>query len=339
MARSLALLVMALTGFATMYAGPLGINPGDTLNPDGSVSVGLMANSGKPSGSGLTTSIDGITGTNFMQGNNFGNASVLYGGQVSPLLPQTSTVCGANCQQTLFEPTAAPEFNLLGDDSYADRANNTQMWISTSSAAAPGTITIPVGIFGVYSIATMLNTAAGITTGGTVCSNGTTGCANTASYATISFEFNPTDPTGVAAGDVYETLALINGVTQRNILDGYNGASTLSSSYLATDTNGATLTVQTGNVWTGSISTAGTHATSPPVNTTMVLDDQIFPVLAAYQNDYLVSVTITDTGSSGTSNEILSAVTIDPVPEPSTVLMFLTGFGAMGVARLRRKRS
>lgn len=337
MSRFVAILTMALTGIATTYAGSLGINPGNVLNPDGTVSIGLLPNTGIPNGTPLTANPDGITGSGFAQRNYFGSAVVLNGAQVNPLLPGHATACAANCQNTIYAPGSVPEFNLLGDNVFADKANNSNFWYSVSAGTGAGasTITIPIGIFGVNTISTMLNTAGGVTTGGTIGGN-----AN--AYASISFQFNATDATGLTGTNVFETFALLNGTTQRNILDGLGGyASTISSSYTATDMGtaaGTNYTVKTGNDWIGTVNSAGTGV---PINSTMVLDYQMFPVLNAYRSDFLVAVIVTDTGTgSGVnfSHEILSGITVT-TPEPSTVLMVLSGFGAIGLARLRRRRS
>src|ERR1700733_9864816 len=84
LARTLAILTIALTGITSMYAGSLGINPGDYLNPDGSVSIGLMP------------TVDGLTASGFAAGKLQNQTAILNGGTTS--LPQTSTSCASNCQ-------------------------------------------------------------------------------------------------------------------------------------------------------------------------------------------------------------------------------------------------
>jgi len=331
---------MALTGFATMYAGSLGINPGNILNPDGSVSIGiaptgnLAANMNNP---------EGITGSNFRTNNYTGSTNILNSGTPTTPLPNSSVACnvGMNdtygnpipfnnpavkgCEGTLFTPANAPEFYLLGDRTVADKSTSANYWVTIGDNA--GVITIPVGIFGVNAVSTMLNTTSGLTTGNAA--NHPTG-----SYADIVLRFS-SSATGTGS-DSYETIALINGVTQRNILSGLGGtASSTSASYTATDMlNANTYSVRTGQVY----SSPFTGSSSTPSSGTMVLDYQTFSVLSAYQNMYLVSVTINDNGASTTNREILSALSVT-TPEPSTILMFMGGLGALGLARLRRKNS
>ena len=159
-------------------------------------------------------------------------------------------------------------------------------------------------------------------------------------YASITFTFNATDATGLTGTNLTETLLLYNGVTQRNILNGAGlGYANTLTNYFVVD-SGNTYQVKTGNEWTGTVTTAGT-GNAPPVNSTMVLDYQVFPVFNQFLNDYLVSVSITDTGASTgatLSREALSGITVT-TPEPSTIVMFLGGISAIGLARFRRKRS
>jgi len=332
LARTLAILTITLTGITSMYAGSLGINPSDYLNPDGSVSIGLMP------------TVDGITTTLFNAGKLQNQATVLNGGTTP--LPQTSTSCAANCQggqtattpapgtETIFKPASAPEFSLLGD---SVDTNSVQDWISTSSGTtSPSTITIPVGIFGVADVSTMLNTVGGLTTGGTVCTTGNglnagTGCTNTAAYAYITLNFSTT-----AAGATLqsETFALINGMTQANILDGAGGTASSVNNYTVSYL-GQNYVVDAGLVWGPNTVTGSANG-----NESFLLDAQEFPVFEQFQSLYLTSVSITDTGSAnpGSSNhEVLSAVSITPTPEPSTLLLLGAGLAVIGVSRFRAK--
>jgi hypothetical protein len=360
-----------LTGFATTYAGSLGINPGDTLNPDGSVSIGLLpanpanVNGAEPAANtpGAGASPDGITvsgtlnGTNhnFQQRSYFNAVPILNGGNTSTPLPDfkaSNTPCTTgNCQQTVYTPASGPTFNLLGDGIMGNEftnLDNSNYWysLSTGTGANSATITIPVGIFGVTNVNTMLNTAGGNTTGGTLGS-----LLGDSAYASITFTFNSAaDGSGTADGT--ETLLLVNGVTQRNIMDGAgagyantlcgtNSSITGSCSYNVTDpNNSSTYAVVVGNEWNSSANVgAATGDTS-----TMVLDYQDFPIFSEYQGAYLTSVSITDTGTaSGAtfSREVLSGVTVDTIssaPEPSTILMLLGGFGVIAVVSFRRRR-
>lgn len=352
-----------------MYAGSLGINPGDYLNPDGTVSIGLLPNVGTPSGNGLTSNPDGITGTNFTQTNYEANTSILFGSTVNT--PQSAVTCTSNCQggqtsanptpgaSTIFVPSQAPEFDLLGDATFADRGLTNTAWISTGTGGVNSTLTIPVGIFGVNDVATLLNTTGGVTSGGTVCAGATvtatanTTCTNTRVYSYVTLEFNHTDPTGATGTNLFETVSLVNGVTQRNILDGtcVAGSSgtlctgtgplaTAQSNGLVVDPNtGVMYTIVAQNDFTGTVFN-NTKANGAPNNSTMFLDAQLIPVFSEYTGNYLVSVSITNTGNNSGANyneEVLSGITATVSPEPSTILMLLGGIGLMAAIRLRRK--
>jgi PEP-CTERM motif-containing protein len=330
LARSLALLSIAFAGVTSMYAVGLGINPGDYLNPDGSVSIGLLP--------GAT---DGITSTTFNAGKLQNQITILNGGTVA--LPQTSVSCASNCQggsttnpapagtATIFKPASAPEFSLLGD---SVDTNSVQDWVSSGSSAN-SVITIPVGIFGVADVNTMLSTIAGLNTGGTVCTtnnglNAGTGCSNTSSYAYITLNFSTT-ATGATLQS--ETFALINGLTQDNILSGAMAGTSGSVSNYLVNYLGQNYTVNAKNVWGPNVVAGSANG-----NESFLLDAQQFPVFEQFQSLYLTNVVITDTGlSTATNHEVLSAVSITPTPEPSTLLLLGAGLAVIGVSRFRNK--
>jgi PEP-CTERM motif len=314
-----------------MYAGSLGINPGDYLNPDGSVSIGLMP------------TVDGLTAVGFGAGKMQNQTAILNGGTTA--LPQTSTSCASNCQggstaspaapgaATLFKPANASEFSLLGD---GVDINSVQDWISTGGGVTASTLTIPIGIFGVADVSTMLNTVAGLTTGGSVCTgnNGlnpllqTCAAGSTASYAYITLDFSTTASGATVQS---ETFALINGLTQANILDGATAGTSSSVSNYSVNYFGTHYTVDSTMVWGPTAIVGGT------ANTSLILDAQELPVFAQFQSLYLKDVVITDTGSGTTNHEVLSAVSITPTPEPSTLLLLGAGLAVIGVSRFRQK--
>jgi hypothetical protein len=74
----------------------------------------------------------------------------------------------------------------------------------------------------------------------------------------------------------------------------------------------------------------------------VVLDDQGFifsgSLLNTAVSSYLVSVKIQDANTGSSTGIGLSAITVDAVPEPGTILTLLSGLGAVGLAGLRRRR-
>jgi hypothetical protein len=80
-----------------------------------------------------------------------------------------------------------------------------------------------------------------------------------------------------------------------------------------------------------------------------VLDDQgfllgtlVLPGVGTNLNTYLENIKIQEQSGPSFPSEALalSAITVDTAaPEPSTVIMFLTGLGAIGLTRFRRSKS
>ncbi len=71
----------------------------------------------------------------------------------------------------------------------------------------------------------------------------------------------------------------------------------------------------------------------------VVLGDQGFQFGTAFYGLYLVDVKIAEaSGVGNTSQTALSAITVDATPEPSTIWLLLSGFGAAGMSCLRRKK-
>ena len=77
------------------------------------------------------------------------------------------------------------------------------------------------------------------------------------------------------------------------------------------------------------------------------LDDQQFLFGAAHVDQWLVSVTVTEnlgntpltaTGGVLPSETALSAITVDTAPEPTSILLLLSGLGGIGYLRFRRNQ-
>jgi hypothetical protein len=213
------------------------------------------------------------------------------------------------------------------------------VWAATTSGT--NSITIPIGIFGVTDVYTMLNDEYGVsgqspTTVQFNFGNSTSESFTLVNGTVIRDDFDCTGGTGLAA------CQALNYATTLNIANGY---STNGTSLGAIGGIGAgTAYVDAFNVWSGTYG-QGTGAYANTTGT-LALDAQDFSLgnLAAGQT--LTSITITDTAGAATkvSRDFLSAVTVassgsaPATPEPSTVLLLVGGLGSVVLVRRRRKQ-
>jgi hypothetical protein len=220
-------------------------------------------------------------------------------------------------------------------------------WTTTNLATGTSFINIPMGIFGVTNVETMLNDNFGIPG---------------ASNISVTFNFGSTATTN-DEGSL--TFKLVDGKTIRssfectggntsngcqNYLTG--GVDTLDTTNMY-DASGASLglitttavpNVSAYNVIAGTYS-APTGGAIPyrGTNGNLYLDAQNFFLGNAGVGHYLTSIQISDTVSAQfQSRAELSAITVFSVspaeaPEPSTVLLAFAGIGALGLARRFRK--
>ena len=310
MFRFLALSLLGMGTIASMNAGQItvgqvvgGVNNGLTA---AYIAGGCMSASCLPGSTGGTPSAPFFFEKNY--------AVTLFSGVTTTAPPPAQTTI----------TSGGVSFALLNDGSTVDKtgtfANN--YWDATGNfAGASGTLTIPVGLFGTDSAWTMINNRWGVT--------GTTNTAVTFVFGTAS---NTTD-----AGTL--TFNLVNGVLERDAVDcSAKGTGTVNCTTFATTAPSAT------NVFSSPYTNGGTL--NPYVGTTgsVSLNDQFYSFGGAFLNDYLSEVQITDENGGGSIGRTgISALTVDvasssTTPEPSTILMIMTGLGALGLSRLRRKQ-
>jgi hypothetical protein len=225
-------------------------------------------------------------------------------------------------------------------------------------------LTIPIGIFDVTDVATILTDYYG---------------AANANNAEIFFNFG----TGSTVSEVVG-VKLQNANTSGSAASGQIGSSTtcltnplpvpcsglaggalapstvLTAFTLSTATANNSAVFSTGT--TGNITVDATYAYGPVAYTSVgssrefngttgqqQLDAQDFIFGSAYQNLTLISMGIADPnflappvgGSAAASVLSLTAITVDPAsaPEPSTWVLFFSGLVLVGFARRQRKRS
>jgi len=192
-------------------------------------------------------------------------------------------------------------------------------------------ITIPVGVFGVQTAWTMMNNLYGV---------------NGVNNTDVTFTFDSAAD-GSNAGTLQTvTVDLVNGTEIRDAVDCTSaGCNTpgFANGALTGSTSVGGVTVVTGNIYS-SIYNTGSQSPYSGTSGNLVLDDQGFEFGNTYSNLYLVSIGVTDnSGAVGVSRTGVSAVTVvtassTATPEPSSVILLLTGFGLLGLSITKRNR-
>jgi hypothetical protein len=240
-------------------------------------------------------------------------------------------------QGTLTDSVNNIKFSMIDDGSAGGASNN--FWQGTQSGCTSTclnpTITIPIGVYGVTDVWALLSSelsAADVTntritfTFGSASSGGATESIT----VMLSESANSSTPTGQIRNAVDCAPA--------SSCDTASGP-TLAESVISS------VTVLTDNVYTSPYNDGALSGYEGADNGDVVLDDAGFifngislgPIGGTNLTNYLQSVSVTETGSANGVSEGLSAITVDAVPEPSTVFMFLSGLGAIGFARFSRK--
>jgi hypothetical protein len=244
---------------------------------------------------------------------------------------------------TMYDSANDVTFSMI---SQTGTYNN--VWTATSS----GTLTIPMGVFGVQNVWTMLNNY-----------YGEPGASNTS----VTFTFDNNADGSDAASLTTLTVDLKNGTEIRSSLactancGATNYATTLASG--ATTVSGpdihcaganciASVSVLANNLFSALELTPNPATQFGGQTVTASLDDQGFFFGNAFANQYLVSVGVTEnaysTVGATASSTALSAITLDTIdrgnnqvvtPEPSSVLLAIGGLAVFGFIGRRRRIS
>jgi len=338
LARTLAIFTLVTLGVASSYAGQIQI--GQTIS---GVNYGLTTTYiTSPNTSGCTGCANSTT-TGFALKNY--DKNLFEGGTPNPT-PFTGyssvTATAPTPGSTLVDATNNITFAMV---SQSGTYNN--FWASTAS----GTLTIPMGVFGVQNVWTMLNDYYG---------------PNNAQDTSVTFKFD-NNADGSDAGSLTTlTVDLKNGTDIRSSISctancnvGTTYANTLASSSVVSGSDIhctgpnciAAVTVLTNNLFSALNLTPNALTQFGGQTVSAVLDDQGFFFGNAFANKYLVSVGVTEKayGTTGVnaSSVALSAITLQTVsaenqtatPEPSSVLLAIGGLAAFAFIGRRRRVS
>ena len=322
MHRQIAIITLGLAAVAGLNAGQIQIGSG--LNgTNGLTSVYTVAGQG-----GITAS----TTATQASGGTFGEttyAKTLY--QNSTL---SSTAPTPGSQVTAGGVT----FNLI-NDAISGPPN---FWAGTNDGAGVSgnpnpsttTITIPMGIFGVTNVYTMLNDEYGVSGANNVdvtFNFGAGGLGGSLTFDLVNGQVYA-DSFDCLAGSGLSACALNNYAMTVDSVHSFNAAG------VQVVPSAGTATVSSlGVAWSGTYS-ASTLAPYANTSGNLFLDAQNF-YLGSFAGSYLYNVVITDTNTGlYTSRTELSAITVaSSTPEPSTWLLFGTGIAAVFFVAKRRK--
>lgn len=261
---------------------------------------------------------------------------VQTGGEASGLTATSVGIANAANGQT---------FAMISDGAVPISNASKNLW---EASAAQTDLIVPIGVFDVTGVATMLQNAWGTMGGNDTditfnfgnTSNATTGLTS------VTFDLINTNNAGNTS-ELRAALACITVTTAScNATNNPHNTPSLTTTLIGSDSN--SYGFAEGFVFGAAGTFGGTYnytsgATGVYAGTqgTLKLDDQDFNFGNAFLNKWLVSVDVGQTGTfgAGISATALSAITVTAVPEPTTFLLLLAGFGGVGVVARRLRKA
>ncbi len=287
------------------------------------------------------------------------NAGQIQIGGVNGLTSSVVTAVGGAAEAgflpVLFEnanitaPTAAPGTFVdgAGDGGSGvtfSKINDTGNFWDLPSGSAGAMVTIPIGLFGVTDVWTMINDieATGTRDVNVIFNFGTT--PTVASIPAVSVHLNDADAAS-SSGQVRNAV-VCNTTCAESSQVGLTGGTFVGVNVVADNVFSSPFFCITQNPLANSAQ-IGSNASVGCSNGTVYLDDQGFFFNSlnlgsglTNLNTYLVSVQVKEIVINGSGGSGLTAVTVDQAsatPEPSTVLLFVAGLGVVGLGRLRKR--
>jgi hypothetical protein len=244
----------------------------------------------------------------------------------------------ASYNQTTAEVGTLGQFAMINDGTALGASAN--YWNANNG---DNTIIVPVGISNVTDVQTMLNDLwGGAGANDTVVTFDYGTSSNASSFnkvVVVDLQNAPSGTSSSSSGQIGSAIVCSSSpCTYANgDLAGQSDPTTILNS------GAANLVVTTGTLFSSAYN-GGITGFFAGTSGDTVLDDQDFELaalVAPSSSEYLVNIEVTELNGASTgsaaSQTALSAIDIDTVPEPSTVVLFLGGLGALGFAKFRKR--